>query len=169
MLIADVGLLAEAGELRARGALGTLGLKAAAAISPRNAAAAALYERLGATSINVTTASLDDLRAMRARLRPETSLDVYVEAPPDLGGGLRYRDVAEIVRDLCPLSLKIGIRNLGPMYPYGAHLEPTAEHAVREKVRRAQLVLQILERAEHTAGTNAGLAPAIITTEESVP
>jgi hypothetical protein len=172
VLIADVGLLAAAGELRARGALGTLGLKTAAAISPRNAAAAALYDRLGATSINVTTASLGDLRAMRARLRPETSLDVYVEAPPDLGGGVRYRETPELIRDLCPLSLKIGIRNLGPMYPYGAHLEPAAEHSMREKVRRAQLVLQILARAERAAerpGASAGAEPAIITKGESVP
>jgi hypothetical protein len=149
VLVADVGLLAEAGALIGRGELGPLALKTAAAISPRNASAAALYERLGATSINVTTAPLADLRAMRARLGAGTSLDVYVEAPPDLGGGLRYREAPALVRDLCPLSLKVGIRNMGAAYPYGAHLEPAVENSIREKVRRAQLVLEILRRAHN--------------------
>lgn len=145
VLIGDVGLLAAAGEARQRGELGRLGLKSAAAIAPHNAATAALYDRLGATSINVaSSATLDDLIAMRAALSSETSIDLYIESPVDLGAGLRYREVHRIVTALAPLSLKIGLRNAPPLYPYGQHLEPGAERSIREKVRRARLVLDQL-------------------------
>ncbi len=129
VLVADVGLLWVAGEMARRDELGGLRLKTSAAIAPRNAAGAALYEQLGATSINVAGSStLDDLIAMRKRLAPETTIDVYVEEPSDLGGGLRYA---------------------AALYPYGAHLEPVAEQTIREKVRRAELALSIL--AAHKA------------------
>lgn len=161
VLVADVGLLAAAGELRRDGALGTLGLKAAAAISPYNAAAAAVLARLGATSINVpTTASREDLLAMRESVGEGVSLDIYVEAPDALGGGVRYRDVAFMIERLEPVSVKIGLRNAPSLYPYGQHLEPTAERTIREKVRRARLVLACLERAGlEEARTAPGAAP----------
>jgi hypothetical protein len=148
VLIADLGLLARAGELRRSGELGDLGLKTAAAIAPQNAATAALYERLGATSINVpSTAAIDDLRAMRRELSSQVSIDIYVESPPAMGGGMRYREVHRFVEELAPLSLKIGLRNAAPLYPYGLHLEPAAEQSIREKLRRAELVLRALEQS----------------------
>lgn len=147
VLIADVGLLAAAGELVRDGHLGSLRLKTSAAIAPQNASSAALFERLGATSINVAASmTTDDLAAVRARLAPETTIDIYVESPPEFGGGLRYRDVPELVTRLSPVFLKIGLRNAQPTYPYGKHLEPAAEASIREKVRRAALVVEALER-----------------------
>jgi hypothetical protein len=158
VLIADLGLLAQAGELRRNGDLGDLGLKTAAAIAPQNAATAALYERLGATSINVpSTAALDDLLAMRRELSSLTSIDIYVESPPAMGGGMRYREIQRIVEELAPVSLKIGLRNAGPLYPYGMHLEPAAERSIREKVRRAELVLRTLAQQ--------GSAPSVVSGE----
>src|SRR6185436_9041657 len=50
--ITDLGLLLKAGELNRAGELNGLRLKTGAAIAPRNAAAARLYETLGATSLN---------------------------------------------------------------------------------------------------------------------
>jgi hypothetical protein len=148
VLVADLGLLETAGRLRAEGGLGNLGLKTSAMMAPYNAATAALYERLGATSINVSSASsLVDLRAMRAALSPSTTIDIYVEAPDDLGAGLRYRDAPAFVTDLAPVLLKLGLRNAQSLYPYGGHLGEYAERTMREKVRRAQLLLQELERA----------------------
>jgi hypothetical protein len=145
VLIADVGLLDHVGTLKRNGKLGTLGLKTAAAIAPRNAAAARLYARLGATSINVAaTAPLSEFRALRAALDEDVSIDIYVEASDDLGGGLRYRDLLEIVTTLAPVSLKIGIRGAAALYPYGGHLEPMAERNVREKLRRASIVIDKL-------------------------
>lgn len=147
VLVPDIGLLATAGELRRSGRLGDLGLKSAAAIAPRNAAAAAVLERLGATSINTASSStLEDLKAMRAALAPQTTLDVYIESPDDFGGGMRYREVAEMAASLAPLHLKFGLRNAPALYPYGGHLEPMAEQTMREKVRRAELALGRLTR-----------------------
>jgi Peptidase family U32 len=156
VLIADIGLLAVAGRRRREGALGPLKLKTAAAIAPRNAASAALYAELGATSINTAASStLDDLAAMRAAIGNAVSIDVYVESPDDFGGGLRYREVPELVRRLAPISLKFGLRNAPSLYPYGRHLEPTAEATIREKVRRAQIALGRLAEAS-LAGEVAG-------------
>lgn len=147
VLVADVGLLAVAGELSRAGELGQLQIKTSVAIAPRNAAAAALYEQLGATSINVASSStLDDLAAMRARLDARTTLDLYVESSDGLGGGLRYREAAAFVRELAPVSLKIGLRKMPDLYPYGLHLEPAAEQSIREKVRRAEILLERLRR-----------------------
>ena len=147
VLVADVGLLAAAGELIRGGQLGRLRLKTSAAIAPQNAAAASVYERLGATSINVAASmSIDDLVALRESLDPETTLDIYIESPAQFGGGLRYREVPEFVSKLSPVFLKFGLRNAPPTYPYGKHLEPAAEASIREKVRRAALVVEALER-----------------------
>jgi hypothetical protein len=148
VLVADIGLLAYAGERAREGSLGSLRLKTAAAIAPSNAATAALYEQLGASSINVrSTSSLDDMIAMRAALSPMTTIDIYVESPEGFGGGLRYRDVPAIVRELAPVMLKIGLRNAPTLYPYGGHLAATAEAVTREKVRRVELVLAELARS----------------------
>ena len=145
-LVADPGLLAVAGEMAGRGALGQLRLKTAAAMAPYNPANAALYERLGAGSINVAPGSpLEDLRAMRAVLKPTTTLDVYIENPDGFGGGLRYREVGAIVRDLAPAMLKIGIRNAPVLFPFGGHLERSGIELTREKIRRAALVMEALE------------------------
>lgn len=142
VLIADLGLLAVACDLVQRDMLGTLKLKSAAAIAPYNAATAALYARLGATSINAASSStIDDLVAMRASIGSDVTLDIYVESPDELGGGMRYRELPELVSRLAPVSLKFGLRNAPSLYPYGVHLEPVAENTIREKVRRAELAI----------------------------
>jgi hypothetical protein len=142
VLVADIGLLAVAGRRSREGTLGGLKLKTAAAIAPRNAAAAALYAELGATSINTAASStVDDLAAMRAAIGPDVALDVYVESPDEFGGGMRYREVPELVARLAPISLKFGLRNAPSLFPYGRHLEPAAEATIREKVRRAEIAL----------------------------
>jgi hypothetical protein len=159
VLVPDVGLLATAGSLLRRGELGPLKLKTAASIAPRNAAAAAVYVELGATSINTASSStVDDLAAMRRAIGPDTSLDVYVENPDGFGGGLRYREVGEIVRRAAPVALKFGLRNAPALYPYGAHLEPMAEATIREKVRRAQIaVSRVREYEAHAPATAEGI------------
>jgi hypothetical protein len=147
VLVSDLGLLAVAGEMRRDGRLGELGLKAAIAMAPHNAAAAGVLSDLGATSINVSSsATRDDLVAMRGRIGADVTIDIYVEAPDPAGGGLRYRDARFFVEELCPVHIKLGLRNAPTLYPYGLHLEPMAEKTIREKVRRARLVLTQLER-----------------------
>jgi hypothetical protein len=147
VLLADVGLLSHLGGRRQDGTLGELGLKTAAAIAPQNAASAQLYERLGATSINAPpSAGLADLEVMRSALSDSVTLDIYVEAPMELGGALRYGEVAQIVDRLAPVYLKIGLRNAPALYPYGAHLRDVGEQCAREKIRRAELTVERLQR-----------------------
>ncbi|MEA2365555.1 MAG: hypothetical protein QOE69_2808 [Thermoleophilaceae bacterium] len=167
VLVADVGLLRVAGQMRAAGELGDLKIKTSVAIAPRNAAAAELYEELGATSINLAgSASVQDVAAMRARLAPVTGIDLYVESPDGLGGGLRYRHAADFVEVAAPVSLKIGLRKMPDLYPYGAHLEPAAERSMREKARRAELLLARLSaelgsaRVAELMGTDVGTRSA---------
>jgi hypothetical protein len=146
VLIADPGLLAHAGALQRSGTLGKLGLKSAAAIAPLNAATAALYESIGATSINVSCASsIEDIAAMRQAVSAATTLDIYIESPMDLGGAVRYREARALLEAAAPVFFKIGLRTAGSLYPYGAHLEAFGEATMREKARKARLLLDLLE------------------------
>lgn len=148
VLIADPGLLAHAGALQRSGLLGTLGLKSAAAIAPLNAATAALYESIGATSINVScVSSVEDIAAMRRLVSRATTLDIYIESPMDLGGAVRYREARALLEAAAPVFFKIGLRTAGALYPYGAHLESFAKATMREKARKARLLLDLLEGA----------------------
>ena len=86
-------------------------------------------------------------RAELGELRAGCSapLDVYVEVPDDQGGFVRFYDVPEIVRLAAPVYVKLGLRNAPNIYPSGLHLEDLAVKLGRERVRRAELVLRLLE------------------------
>lgn len=148
LLVADLGVLAEFGERKAAGELpADLALKTSVLMPLANGPTAAVYQRLGATTLNAST---DLTPAQLAEVRAWTSapLDVYVEVPDDQGGFVRYYDVPEIVRTAAPVHLKLGVRNAPNIYPCGRHLEPLAVDLGRERVRRAALVLRLLaERA----------------------
>ena len=147
-LVADLGVLKELGDLRHRGELpSTLVLKTSVLLPCANPATARTLEELGATTINVSTdlspAELGELREACA-----APLDVYVEAPDDQGGFVRFYEVPEIVRLAAPVYVKLGLRNAPNIYPSGLHLEELAVKLGRERVRRAELVLRLLgERA----------------------
>ena len=85
---------------------------------------------------------------MRSGLLDSTSLDIYVESSPEYGGGLRYRDVGALATSVAPVYFKFALRNGSQLYPYGGHLEAEAKACTREKVRRAVLVVEELERLE---------------------
>jgi hypothetical protein len=147
-LVADLGVLKTLGDLRAAGELpAALVLKTSVLLPCANAATAAVLEKLGATTINVSTdlspAELGELRG--ACTAP---LDVYVEVPDDQGGFVRFYEVPEIVQLAAPVYVKLGLRNAPNIYPSGLHLEDLAVKLGRERVRRAELVLRLLaERA----------------------
>lgn len=67
--------------------------------------------------------------------------------PDDLGGFVRYGDIAEFVRVAAPIYLKFGLRNAPPLYPAGGHMEELVVASARERVRRAQIGLEHLSRA----------------------
>jgi hypothetical protein len=60
---------------------------------------------------------------------------------------VRLYELAELIRVAAPVYVKLGLRNAPNIYPSGTHLEATAVALSRERVRRAQLALEMLERA----------------------
>jgi hypothetical protein len=144
LLVGDLGVLELLGSLKQEGSLPEdLVLKTSVLMPLPNAPTAALYERLGATSLNVST----DLPVpVLAEIRSVTSvpIDMYIEVPDDQGGHVRFYDVPDVVRVAAPVYLKMGLRNAPNIYPVGLHLAATAEALGRERVRRAELILRLL-------------------------
>jgi hypothetical protein len=143
-LVADLGALAELGRLKRTGALpANVVLKTSVLLPCANPHTAQTLESLGATTINVATdLSPAELGELRAATR--CPLDVYVEVPDDQGGFVRFYEVPEMIRYASPLYVKLGVRNAPNIYPSGLHLEQLAVKLARERVRRAELVLQLL-------------------------
>ncbi len=147
-LVADLGVLAALGAMRAVGELPPdLLLKTSVLLPCANPETARTLESLGAGTINVSTdlsaAELGELRAACS-----VPLDVYVEVPDDQGGFVRMYEVPDLIRAAAPMYVKLGIRNSPNIYPVGAHLLDLAVKLGRERVRRAELVLRLLaERA----------------------
>jgi Peptidase family U32 len=144
-LVADLGVLATLGRMKRDGSLPKkVVLKTSVLLPCANGATAKALEELGANTINVATdlsaAELGELRAACT-----AALDVYVEVPDDQGGFVRFYDVPDIIRAAAPVYVKLGLRNAPNIYPSGLHLEDLAIKLGRERVRRAELVLRLLE------------------------
>ncbi|MFP5336855.1 MAG: hypothetical protein ACLGIV_16225 [Actinomycetes bacterium] len=150
LLVGDLGVLDLLGRLKAAGRLPSdLALKTSVLMPLPNGPTGALYERAGATSLNVST-DLSVAQVAEIRAATTAPIDVYVEVPDDQGGSVRFYDVPEVVRVAAPVYLKMGLRNAPNIYPSGAHVAATAESLGRERVRRAELVLRLLaELAPH--------------------
>ncbi len=144
LLVGDVGVLRVLGDLKRSGELpADLVLKTSVLMPLTNGPTGALYEQLGATSLNVSTdLALDALAEIRAATT--VPLDMYVEVPDDQGGAVRFYDVPRVVELLAPVYVKLGVRNAPVLYPVGEHLMATAIALGRERVRRAELVLRLL-------------------------
>jgi len=123
---------------------------------------------LGATTINLPTdLPLGQIAAIRAAI--EAPLDIYVECPDNIGGFVRYHEIAEIVRVAAPVYLKFGLRGTVDPYPAGGHLGTTLVALSRERVRRARLGLDYLARARDEAGTFVTSRPGAIGLAVPVP
>jgi hypothetical protein len=166
VLLADEGALWVAGEMRRAGELpADMQFKISVMMASANPAAIRLMERLGADTYNVPTdLTLAQLAAIRAAV--DIPLDVYVEAPDDLGGFVRHYEIPEIVRVAAPVYIKFGLRNAPNIYPAGGHLEGVSLALTRERVRRAKLGLDLLARympdAVGSALGAAGLALPVV-------
>ena len=144
-LVADLGVLRTLGDMRRAGELPeSLVLKTSVLLPCANPSTAATLETLGATTINVST-DLSAVELGELRTACTAPLDVYVEVPDDQGGFVRFYDVPEIVRTAAPVYVKLGLRNAPNIYPSGLHFEELAVKLGRERVRRAELVLRLLE------------------------
>ena len=147
VLVADVGVLAGFAEMRRAGDLPEdMQAKVSVMLPAANPPAARVLEDLGAGTLNVPgDLDLVDLAAIRAAVR--IPIDLYLESPDDLGGTVRIDEAPELVRVCAPVHVKLGIRNAPPLYPWGRHLERVAVDLSRERVRRARLVVEAIERA----------------------
>ena len=145
-LVADLGLLRVVTQAQAQGALPPgLVWKVSAAMSPSNPVTVKLLEDLGASTVNIPAdATLAELAEMRAAV--SIPLDLYVEAPDPLGGVVRGQELGDLIKAGAPLYAKFGLRNAQAVYPSGHHLEAVACANAIEKVHRAAVALEWLER-----------------------
>jgi hypothetical protein len=151
VLITDVGLLAVFAQMRERGVLPQdMQAKMSVMFPIANPSTARVLVNLGANTLNLMTdLSLAEMAAIRAAV--DAPIDFYIEAPDDAGGFMRLYELPELIRVAAPVYVKLGLRNSPNIYPSGTHLEATAVALSRERVRRAQLALELLDRAGGTA------------------
>jgi hypothetical protein len=145
-LVADIGLLRTLSEAQRQGVIpDSLVWKISAAMAPSNPASLTVLAGLGASTINipsdVTVAELAEMRSAVA-----LPLDLYVESPDALGGVVRGQELGDLVRAGAPLYAKFGLRNARPLYPSGLHIAAEAAAIAAEKVHRAAVALEWLNR-----------------------
>jgi hypothetical protein len=145
-LVADLGLLRVLTAAQARGALpANCVWKISASMSPSNPVTLIILAELGASTINIPSdVTLAELAEMRAAVT--LPLDLYVESSDPLGGVVRGQELGDLVRTGAPLYAKFGLRNAPAVYPSGHHLEQAAIANAVEKVHRAAVALEWLDR-----------------------
>src|SRR2546427_11054102 len=153
VLLQDVGALSMFTAMRTAGELpADMQAKVSVMLPVANPAAARVIADLGASTINLPTdLTLGQIAAIRAAI--DLPLDIYIECPDNIGGFVRFHEMAEIVRVSAPVYLKFGVRGTVDPYPAGGHLATTLVALSRERVRRARLGLDYLERARDEART----------------
>ena len=146
ILVADEGQLWLVNEMKKAGELPSdLVVKISVQMGAANPISVKLVEQLGAGTYNIPTdLTLPQIAAIRATTT--LPLDVYVEVPDDFGGFVRHYEVPELIRIAAPMYVKLGVRNSPNIYPSGLHIETTAINLARERVRRAELVLGLIQR-----------------------
>ncbi|TVY11140.1 U32 family peptidase [Paenibacillus cremeus] len=145
-LVGDEGLLLLTKEMKAKGVLPSdFVIKCSVQMMAANPVSVKIMQDLGADTYNVPTAlTLPKLAAIRQTI--DIPIDLYVEVPDNFGGFIRHYEIAEFIRVLAPVYIKFGLRNHPDVYPSGMHLEATNVALCRERVRRAMLGLQMVQR-----------------------
>lgn len=172
VLLADEGALWVANEMRQQGVLPRdMQFKISVMIAAANPASVRLLERLGANTFNLPTdLTLAQIAAIRQAV--DIPLDIYVEAPDDVGGFVRLYEIPEIIRIAAPVYIKCGLRNAPNLYPSGSHIEAAAIALTRERVRRARIGLDLLQRYYPEATTSQlgaeGLALPFVHEEKGI-
>jgi hypothetical protein len=145
-LVADPGLLEVLAGLQRDGDLpASVVWKVSAMMAPTNPATFRQLERLGASTVNVpsdaTAGQLAEMRAVSG-----LPIDLYVETPDAMGGVVRGQETGDLIRVAAPMYAKFGLRNSRLLYPSGLHLVDEAAVIAREKVRRAAVAMEWIER-----------------------
>lgn len=145
-LVGDEGLLLLTKQMKQQGLLpANFVVKCSVQMMAANPVSLRLMEEIGADTYNVPTAlTLPKLAALRQAV--DIPIDIYVEVPDNFGGFIRHYEIAELIRILAPVYIKFGLRNHPDVYPSGLHLESANVALGRERVRRAYLGLQMIER-----------------------
>jgi hypothetical protein len=145
-LVADIGLLRTLGEAQRQGVIpDNLVWKISAAMAPSNPVALTVLADMGASTINIPSdVTIAELTEMRSAVT--VPLDLYVESPDALGGVVRGQELADLVTAGAPLYAKFGLRNARPLYPSGLHIVGEAAAIGAEKVHRAAVALEWLNR-----------------------
>jgi hypothetical protein len=145
-LVADLGLLRAATRAQAEGHLPAgIVWKVSASMSPSNPVALAIVAGLGGSTINIPSdVTIAELAEMRAAV--SVPLDLYVESSDPLGGVVRGHELGDLVSTGAPLYAKFGLRNAQAVYPSGHHLDAVAQANATEKVHRAAVALEWLDR-----------------------
>jgi hypothetical protein len=161
VLIADLGVLAAFQAMREAGELPPdMQAKVSVMLPVANPSTARVVERLGASTLNLPTdLTLAQIAAIRAAV--DVPLDVYVESPDSLGGFVRLHEIPELIRVAAPVYVKFGLRNAPDVYPAGTHLDSITVALSRERVRRARLGVELLERSGYEAATSVRGAPGL--------
>ncbi|MFZ0215200.1 MAG: U32 family peptidase [Candidatus Dormiibacterota bacterium] len=147
VLITDLGVLRAFTELKRAGDLpADMQAKISVMLPVANPTTAQVVVGLGASTLNLPTdLTLHQIAAIRDAV--DVPLDIYVEAPDNLGGFVRHHDIPRLIEIAAPVYVKFGLRNAPDVYPSGSHLEPTTIALSRERVRRAKLGLDLLARS----------------------
>jgi hypothetical protein len=161
VLIADLGLLSVFGAMRRAGELPEdMQAKISVMLPAANPPAARVLAELGANTLNLPT-DLSPAQIAAVRAAVDVPLDIYVEAPDNVGGFVRLHDIPELIRVAAPVYVKFGLRNAPDVYPAGTHLEATTVALSRERVRRARLGLELLARSGYEPSTSKLGAPGL--------
>lgn len=145
-LIADEGLLLLTKKLKEKEILPKdFVIKCSVQMMASNPVSVRLMQELGAGTYNVPTAlTLPKLAAIRQAT--DIPLDLYVEVPDNFGGFIRHYEIPEFIRILSPVYIKFGLRNHPDVYPSGKQWEATNVSLCQERVHRAALGMQMVQR-----------------------
>jgi hypothetical protein len=146
VLITDIGTLAAFDTMKREGLLPpSMEAKISVLLAVANPSAARVLTNLGAGTLNLPT-DLPVAQIAAIRAATDLPLDIYIESSDEFGGFLRYGELPHIIRVAAPVYLKFGLRNAPDVYPSGTHLEPTVIALSRERVRRAEIALELIRR-----------------------
>ncbi|HZP02844.1 MAG TPA: hypothetical protein VFD30_21520 [Terriglobia bacterium] len=146
ILPADLGLIWVLNEMKKKGELPkNLVIKSSVTLPAANPATAKLFETAGVSTLNIPC-DLSPAQIGAIRQSVNIPIDLYIEVPDNFGGFIRYYEMPQILRVASPVYFKFGLRNAPDIYPCGRQLEDLAMNMGRERVHRARVAMEILEK-----------------------
>jgi len=146
VLPADLGLIWVLNEMKKGGHLPkNLVIKSSVTLPAANPATARIFENAGASTLNVPT-DLSPAQLGALRQTVGVPIDLYIEVPDNFGGFVRYYEMPKIISVASPVYFKFGLRNAPDIYPSGRHIEDLAVNMGRERIHRARIALDLVER-----------------------